>query len=123
MGRVAVQRNLRFATPPGAQVNPIKYKAKQICRNESHLGGSIPDHTNDGTINSSQNPTFPAFISYQDGGDNGKHTGHIIQPQHDEGASQRNLQSVLHDWERILSDVGEYPFVFAVTEDYVSSCH
>jgi hypothetical protein len=49
-----------ISSPPRMQIDGADDHAEHVGGNESHLGSSEADDTNDNTINAGYNPTLPA---------------------------------------------------------------
>jgi hypothetical protein len=78
---VILDRSMGFGLAPGAKVYRIEGDAEYIRRNEAKLRGPESDDADDGAIDRRKNPALPAAFSQQDGRDDSKNAGQIIQPE------------------------------------------
>ena len=79
--RVCQSSSMSFGLAPGAKVYRIEGDAEYIRRNEAKLRGPESDDADDGAIDRRKNPALPAAFSQQDGRDDSKNAGQIIQPE------------------------------------------
>lgn len=79
--------------PPVDEIGRVKGDAKEIGGDETELGGTDADHTDDGTIERGDNPALPEFLAEEDSAQDGQNAGDIIEPNHVEHTSHLELMS------------------------------
>jgi hypothetical protein len=76
------------------EIAGVQRNAKQVCWNKSELGGADTDHTDDGAIERSNNPTLPELFTEEDGAQDGQNTREIIESNHVEHIEHIGLMSL-----------------------------
>ena len=67
---------------PVHEIGRVKGDAKEIGGHETELGGANADHTDDGAIQSSNNPSLPELLANEYGRQDRQNTGEIIESNH-----------------------------------------
>ncbi len=67
---------------PVDQVAGVEGDAKKISGDKSELGGAEADDTDDGAIDSGNDPALPESLANEHGGENGQNAGQIIESNH-----------------------------------------
>ena len=67
------------AEAPHDKIIGVQSDAEKICGNETELRGTYADNANYGTVYGANDPAVPEFFPEQDGTENGKYTGHVVQ--------------------------------------------
>jgi hypothetical protein len=64
---------------PGSEIDSIECDAKEIGGNKAELGGAGADDAHNGAVNGADHPTLPEFLAEQNGAEDGKNAGDVIQ--------------------------------------------
>jgi hypothetical protein len=101
---------------PVDEVAGVEGDAKEVGGDESELSGADADDTDDGAIDSGDDPTLPKLFANEHGGEHGQDAGqivetnHIQQVQHSERANQSTglvQRTAACSWSYILFLAGQ----------------
>jgi len=65
---------------PVDEVAGVEGDAEKIGGDKSELGGAYADDTNDGAIDSGDDPTLPELFANEHSGKNSQYAGQVIKP-------------------------------------------
>ena len=67
---------------PGHDVVAVDGQAKEVGRDEAHLGGAPADHADQHTVDGGDDPAMPDVPPDKDGGQNGEQARDVVEAEH-----------------------------------------
>lgn len=80
-----------FLGTPVDEIARVQGNAKEIGGHEAELGRTDADHTDDSTIDGSNNPALPELLAEEDGAQDGQNAREIIESNHVENSQHVGL--------------------------------